>query len=656
MILSFLLAALLPVLQDPPNAPASQEEPGPRLKSRVESVSSGRSNLLDRASATVSILSGEDLRTLGVQTYTDALRLMPGLEVEKLSASESAVSVRGYVGPASASQGMLLVIDGRQEYNEFFGAPFWETVGVTLDEIKSIEVIRGPGSFLYGPNAMHGFVSITTMSPLDYAEGSYANHQVFMSMAGGTYAANQEALTFIKREGDTGLKVTIAHDDMDEFEGRGDTKNKLMGSVRFQTRPSAAHEVDLTAGATKQKFDVLFPQTDLLPPATFATRANEYYLQGKYVLNNQLTLRTSWTRFVADGQPDTVFTPFSLLLDTADVELQYSVTELRSHHVMMGAGARYSTFRTSDADVADGRHTTRVKWIFLQDEITLLSDLFLTVGARVDDHSTAGVSVAPRVALVYEFVPAKTVDINGEPILLPGQSLRATMGYGYRNPSLRELWFNMPFSPIGPVPPAFGTVTGNTDLEAEKMRSFEIGYWGRPTPALQAECSLYYNLLDHLVVFEQVPSGTVQRQNANKEDAYGVEASIEYQLSRETFLFGNYAYELRHNRETHNRIPDGPLNKANVGVRYVQERSISGMVWANVFDEITFTSKTNGQHVGHVPAYALLNGKVWYPVKVGSADGKVFLQGFNLTNHVHREHPDGEEYGLLGMAGVELAW
>src|SRR4051812_23957432 len=102
---------------------------------------------------------------------------MPGLEVEKISASESAISVRGYVGPSSATQGMLLVVDGRQAYNEFFGAPFWENIGVVLGEIKSIEVIRGPGSFLYGPNAMHGFVSITTMSPLDYAVGSYANHE-----------------------------------------------------------------------------------------------------------------------------------------------------------------------------------------------------------------------------------------------------------------------------------------------------------------------------------------------------------------------------------------------------------------------------------------------------------------------------------------------
>jgi len=80
------------------------------------------------------------------------------------------------------------------------------------------------------------------------------------------------------------------------------------------------------------------------------------------------------------------------------------------------------------------------------------------------------------------------------------------------------------------------------------------------------------------------------------------------------------------------------------------------MLWTNFFDEITFTDKFTGQHVGHVPAYALLNGKVWYPFKLGSADGKVFAQGFNMTNHIHREHPDGQEYGAIALAGVELFW
>jgi len=628
-----------------------------------EGVSSGRSNLLDRASASVSVLSGDDLKTLGVQSVIDALRLMPGLEVEKISASESAVSVRGYVGPAAASQGMLALVDGRQAYNEFFGAPFWETLPICMDEIKSIEVIRGPGSFLYGPNAMHGLVNITTLSPLDYGDESFASHQTFLTMAGGTYAANQESLIYVKRDGETAMKVSLAHDDMDQFEGRGDTKNKLFGSIRVQSRPGQGHELDLTAGMSRQKFDVLFPETTLLDPATYTTRATEYYIQGKYILVESLTLRVSWTRFLADGQPDAVFLPFSLLLDTGDADLQYSFSPWRSQNFTVGTGLRYSTFNTDHQDISNGRHATQVEWLFIQDEMTLASDLFLTAGVRLDDHSTAGLSIAPRLALVYEFEPPKTVEIDGKQTLAPGQSLRATAGYGFRNPAHRELQFDMQVLTKLPGPFQPSTVVGNQDLDPEEMRSFEIGYWGRPTSSLQAECSVFYNLGDHLVVFDAVPPPpsvatltAIQRQNRNKEDAYGIEANVEYQLTRQAFVFGNYAYELRHNRVTHNRIPDGPLNKVNAGVRYQEDRSLSGMVWLNFFDEITFTDKTTGNHVGHVPAYGLLNVKIWQPFKMGSADGKFFVQAFNATNHVHREHPDGQEYGLIGMAGLELAW
>jgi hypothetical protein len=81
------------------------------------------------------------------------------------------------------------------------------------------------------------------------------------------------------------------------------------------------------------------------------------------------------------------------------------------------------------------------------------------------------------------------------------------------------------------------------------------------------------------------------------------------------------------------------------------------MVWGTFFDESDFQEKgATATNLGGVPAYTLLNLKVWYPFKLGSAEGKVFLQGFNLLDNVHKEHPDGDAYGLIGSAGVELAW
>jgi outer membrane receptor for ferrienterochelin and colicin len=647
-----LLAAILLIL-----AGAAGAQDDIRLKDPPKEQSSTLTpTMLHRSSATVSVITGEDLRTLGVPTFTDALRIVPGFEVAKISASESGVSVRSYTGPAAASQGILALIDGRQVYNEFFGGVFWESLPVTLDEIKAIEVIRGPGSFLHGPNAMHGFVNFITKTPLDYEEGMTAGHEVFLSAAGGSHRANTESMTFVRREGNSGFKATVAHDDIDEFDG-GNTRDKYWADLRLRSRLDEGHVIDVAGGVSRSRFNVLFPRIFLAPPpepplptATYDTKAQEGYLRATYLMGNDLILKANWNHFGADGMPSAVYVPFVVVVDTADVDLQYSLAPLPGNRITLGTGYRFATFDTRDADVSDGRHATHLGWVFVQDEWALGSQFFVTGGARVDVHSEAGTSVAPRLALVWEFDPAE-----GGPFPSPeaGQSLRATVGYGYRNPSLRDLWFDMTLQ-VSPNP----TITGNRDLKPEMMRSFEVGYWGRPTDRLQAECSVYYNLGDRLVAFQgnAGPPLTASRQNFNKEDAYGLEASVEYQLTGDLYTFANYAYEIRRDRETHQRISDGPRHKANAGVRAVQEAHLSGMLWVTLFDSVEFIDKSTRGRLGGVPSYTLVNAKLWYPFHLGKADGRVFLQGFNILDRVHREHPEGDEYGLLAMAGVELAW
>jgi iron complex outermembrane receptor protein len=660
-----------PQSQDPPPKTRADDEP-PRLKPLPPEQSTSLSpTILDRSSATVSVITGPDLQMLGVRTLTDALRIIPGLEIQKISTTESGVSVRGYSGPSSARQGILGLIDGRQVYNEFFGGVWWESLPITLDGIKAIEVIRGPSSFLYGPNAMYGLVNIVTKSPLDYDEGSTTHHDVFVTMAAGSYASNLETLTVVKREGDSGLKATIAHDDMDQFDGHRDTKNNLFADLRFRTKLDEHQQLELSAGASQNKFDVFFPRiyldpTTPLAPATYTTHAREYFLKANYSFCEQLRVQASWTRFTADGQPDFVYMPFSLLLDTADLDAQYVFTPFDANRVTLGAGYRYTTFATRDSDVSDGRHATGLGWFFFQDEITVARELFFTAGARIDDHSVSGVSISPRVALVWEFVPPTIRMVDGVAVSEPGQSIRATASYGFRDPSLRDLWFDMQINPAGqPLPPQPGLprVVGNRDLKPEEIRSFEAGYWGRPTARLQAECSVFYNLTDHLFAFQEnlnpatgLPDGTASRHNVSNEETYGVEVNVEYQLTGEVFTFGNYAYEIRRNRQTHDRIHDAPRNKANAGVRVINEKGLSGMLWMNFFDRVDFTDKNTGLSLGSVPSYALLNAKVWYPIRLGNADGKLFLQAFNLLDNVHREYIQSKTYGLMALAGVEIAW
>ena len=79
------------------------------------------------------------------------------------------------------------------------------------------------------------------------------------------------------------------------------------------------------------------------------------------------------------------------------------------------------------------------------------------------------------------------------------------------------------------------------------------------------------------------------------------------------------------------------------------------MLWVTFTDEVKYINP-DGLVIGTADNYAMLNARIAYQFKAGMADGKVYLQAFNLLDHDHREHAEGHRYGLLAMAGLEIAW
>src|SRR5690606_31059305 len=90
----------------------------------------------------------------------------------QLASGHTDVSIRGF--NREVANKVLVLVDGRSTYLDFIGTTLWETIPVTLEEIERIEVIRGPGSAVYGANAVTGVINIITRTP---GEGS--NHLLF---------------------------------------------------------------------------------------------------------------------------------------------------------------------------------------------------------------------------------------------------------------------------------------------------------------------------------------------------------------------------------------------------------------------------------------------------------------------------------------------
>ncbi len=136
----------------------------------IYSVSKKVESLFD-APLSASVLSREEIINSGATNIPEALRLVPGIIVRQKTNGNYDVHIRGndnVLGNKlnySENTLSLVMIDNRIVYNSFQGGTFWETLPIGIDEIERIEVVRGPSSALYGPNAVTGVIHIITRRP-----------------------------------------------------------------------------------------------------------------------------------------------------------------------------------------------------------------------------------------------------------------------------------------------------------------------------------------------------------------------------------------------------------------------------------------------------------------------------------------------------------
>ena len=110
--------------------------------------------------SSITVLTREDIRRYGMTGLANILRNVQGVDVMSISASEQNVGIRGFNDLPSSK--ILSLFDSNPIYWEFYGLTTWGSLPVSLDEIERIEIIRGPGSALYGTNAFEGVINIIT--------------------------------------------------------------------------------------------------------------------------------------------------------------------------------------------------------------------------------------------------------------------------------------------------------------------------------------------------------------------------------------------------------------------------------------------------------------------------------------------------------------
>lgn len=136
----------------------------------VVSASRHRERLVDAPAAVTVVTAGEIERRAANAQVPKLLAATPGLELTQAGLYDFNVNTRGFNGPLTRR--IAVLVDGRDPSVPFLGAQEWGTFSLPLDDVESLELMRGPSAALYGSNASSGVLNLVTKPPRASAGGT----------------------------------------------------------------------------------------------------------------------------------------------------------------------------------------------------------------------------------------------------------------------------------------------------------------------------------------------------------------------------------------------------------------------------------------------------------------------------------------------------
>ena len=445
-------------------------------------VASRTEQTIGSAPAAVSVITDLDIERMPADDYGDLLRNIPGLNVSQTSVRDINVTGRGSTNTLANAQ--ITLMDGRSTYLDFFGITMTDLLPVQANEIDQIEVVRGPGSALYGANAMSGVVNVITKRPAD---------MIGTAVVVGTPYAN---VVHAAGDEDFAYKISAGFFDQPAYDRpTGEvpgsfppaTYTDYVNEGTTQKRANARFDWGLgddgyfTLGAGMALTDGIMHSG--IGPFDIDHDAELSYVQADWYSDD---LRVGLSAQMLDGDATNLLTrssnglplEFGFVNDTYTLEVSNTNVIGERHLVTYGGALKSHEFELTIAPLADSKDETG---IFVQDDIRLTGDLRWVVGLRYDDIDPLRDEVlTPRTSLIYT--------------LSQGHSIRASYNEAFRTPSTVNNFLEVSILQslgMGVAVPA--DAVGNVALREESLEAYEIGYVGSLDNGMSVTASVYRN-------------------------------------------------------------------------------------------------------------------------------------------------------------------
>lgn len=691
LVLAFSTAAAAqaPAPTQPP--PAKPEEP-PIYEEQVVVTASKVEQQLVNAPATMSVVTADVIASTPATNYAELLRSVPGVNLSQTSARDFNITMRGATSTLATST--LALLDGRSLYLDFFGFVAWDLLPVNPNELKQIEVIRGPASAVWGANAMNGVVNFISKTPRELdgttatitfgsfdrkAENGERLDAGTMFGINGTHAraVNDRWAYKISAGGytsdpfprPTGTIPNGTGTQFPAFTNQGTTQPKFDTRVDYDA-PDGTYKLAFAGGYSGTDGIIHtgigpFDMTGV--GVTYGTMRYARHAFKFNVFTNLLNGDASGLLAVGvDGKPIL----FQFDTKSYDVEAGNINTFGGRHVVSYGGNVRFNSFDLSIAPRGDNR--TELGG-YVQDEIFLNDYLRLNLGGRVDKFDNIDDAVfSPRVAVILKPAADHAVRVSfnkafRSPSLINNfleTRIVNQLNLGAINPALNGVIFNFPVS-----------ANGNESLTEESTESFEIGYTGIIRNRATVSASVYFTRNEDEIFFTQVgryrasapppgwplppvvleilpPACTTAVCNSGglpSEFSYrnlgsvknkGFELGIDGAVNQALNLFANYSYQDEPDPDfALSEVNLPPRNRFNAGLNFSSGRFL-GNLSVGYVDDAVWQDVLDARFTGPTDSYTQVNGA--FGVKFARQKVTATIKAINLTNDNIQSHVFGD--------------
>jgi outer membrane receptor for ferrienterochelin and colicins len=528
------------------------------------------------APSSISIVTADDFNKFGYRTLGDALNSLQGFHVS-YDRNYAFLGTRG-LNLGDFNSRVLLLVNGHRVNNNLTDGAFIDTAFILdVDLIDRVEVIRGPGSVLYGNNAFFGVINVVTRTGKqlkgvefsgEYGEfdtwkgrttiGHSFTNGLELLLSGTFYDSAGADRLFYKEFNNAAENHGIArHRDADQF-------GSTFGSLSYRDFTLEGGYIAREKENPTAQFGTAFnnPQLRTIDERGYAALKYAHSFEDLFDVTAQVYYDRSEFDIDEPASPAVVFNEH----DTGEwwgTELQFNKRIFDRHIITLGAEYRDDFRQERVISGPAPTPTTRViedrqsHGVYLQGDFAIVTNLHLNAGARYDQYDDFDPAFNPRVAAIYN--PAEK------------STLKFIYGTAFRAPNFLEM----------------ALAGAGQDLDPEKITTYSVVYEQGIGQHLRTSVSPFYNQMDGLIAFR---SGRFVNFNA---DTKGVELATEGFWTNVLRARMSYTFQRTESRSDSFNLdlPDSPehLVKLNVSVPLYRDKIFAGV-------ELQYTSDRRSLH------------------------------------------------------------